>query len=306
MGTTEPEIPQGALPTDFLTRVRALPASTIVHTPMALRGKLAACMTATLTGMVHGDVKASLLEEARSKLLYGLIPRHRNLRVEVLKRLELWQLGRFAELLVRSEEQHQARVEARRRQRVGGQARLRVQRALALTRAGAYRKAVASLTSSVAELSPEEQQEWATKLLPRSVRMDEGRLQHDGGVEEDAPVEATSFGGSRKILSGVHFAALSAPGPSGARTEHLQEALGARPRSISSRLARAIAELQTAAAAGTLPESSRWILGSRLVYLKKKKGSAPRSMRIGEFWRRLITKRLLYDVQNQIRPQYLQ
>ena len=42
-----------------------------------------------------------------------------------------------------------------------------------------------------------------------------------------------------------------------------------------------------------LADHCRWLLGSKLVYLRKKKGTKPRPIRIGEFWRRVIAKKLV-------------
>eukprot|EP00969_Alexandrium_andersonii_P065063 2864470-Alexandrium_andersonii.AAC.1 len=72
---------------------------------------------------------------------------------------------------------------------------------------------------------------------------------------------------------------MSGPGPSGARPEHLEELLAARRRSAVNRLLRAADGLVEHARRGALPESARWLLASRLVYLRKPSGPAPRPIR---------------------------
>jgi hypothetical protein len=61
---------------------------------------------------------------------------------------------------------------------------------------------------------------------------------------------------------------------------------------VSSRLRRALAGVLSLASGGLLPESCRWILDSRLIFLQKQKGPKPRPIRVGEVWRRLIAKRV--------------
>ena len=73
----------------------------------------------------------------------------------------------------------------------------------------------------------------------------------------------------------------------------LNDALSAQPRATASRLLRAISEFYEVASAGGLLDHCRWILGSKLVFLRKKSGVKPRPIRIGEFWRRVIAKKLV-------------
>ena len=58
--------------------------------------------------------------------------------------------------------------------------------------------------------------------------------------------------------------------------------------------------------AGTLPDERRWILGSRLIYLQKKKGPAPRPVRTGEVWRRMLAKNLVFSTQKKLQQICLQ
>ena len=108
--------------------------------------------------------------------------------------------------------------------------------------------------------------------------------------------------GAQEILAGVRFAALSGSGPSGMRPEHLKEQLAVRRRSSANRLLRAVGALEQAAAAGSLPPTSRWILASRLVFLRKKVGPAPRPIRVGEVWRGIVGKWLMHRHEERLRP----
>jgi hypothetical protein len=98
-----------------------------------------------------------------------------------------------------------------------------------------------------------------------------------------------------KSLKGVRFKALSAPGPSGARPEHLRELLDCSNKRTARVLANSVSAFVDTATHGKLVEDTRFILDSRLVFLKKKRGSVPRPIRVGELWRRVVAKRLLYD-----------
>jgi len=235
-------------------------------------------MAASLKAIAEGSELGSQLEKGRSKLLYGVPPKSTNLRNELTTRLELWTEGRLEDLLLRAEAQHAARQEGKRRRRTGEAARDKAFRAKKLAAEGAYWKAVLGLTSATAQLTEEEQEAWARKLLPSSTRATGTLTQAAGNSEAAAnPVPATTAG---RALDGVRFAALSAPGPSGTRPEHLKECLFGRARGAASQLRRAVAEFYEAPASGGLADSARWLLDSRLVFLKKKSGPAPRPVRV--------------------------
>ena len=97
----------------FLERVRSLPSMSVLHVPVDQREKHARILTDLLERMAEGDTAACVLEEARTKLLLGPVPRGANVRVELAKRLERWNAGAFTELLVRAEEQQRARARCR-------------------------------------------------------------------------------------------------------------------------------------------------------------------------------------------------
>ena len=66
-----------------------------------------------LNRMADGDAAACTLEEARSRLLLGPVPRGLNSRVELARRLQKWSDGAFMELLERAEEQCRQRANIR-------------------------------------------------------------------------------------------------------------------------------------------------------------------------------------------------
>ena len=158
-------------------------------------------------------------------------------------------------------------------------------------RDGACSRAIAGLTTEVASLAPADQRAWAATLLPDSQR---GRRALSNPAAASAEAEGDEQE-RRGPMQGVRFAALSAPGPSGMRPEHLQEALGVRRRHVCGPLNSALRCLHRAAAAGALPAASRWILESKLCFLKKKSGPAPRPIRVGEVLRRVVAKRFAFD-----------
>ena len=260
-------------------------------------------MAANLRGMARDNEHASQLEKGRSKLLYGMPPKGASLRTELTSRLELWGAGSFEELLLRAEAQHNARNEARRSRRTGEAARQKALRAKKLAAAGAYRKAVLGLTSATALLSADEQEHWAKKLLPRTERPEEALSREAEGSQAADNTVPTAAGG--RALDGVRFAALSAPGPSGARPEHLKDAFFGRANGAASQLRKAVAEFYEVAAPGKLGDSVRWLLDSRLVFLKKKAGPAARSVRVGEFWRRVIGKKLVQNTRRKAQALFL-
>ena len=302
-------LPDGLLPANFIERVRALPAATILHIPIEMRPRLCSITAMTLEGLVAGDERASLLEEARSKLLFGYKRKGQNLRVELSTRLMHWYKGEFETLLIRAEETQRDRAQGARRQRVCSSMKLRGTRARRIARDGAYGKGVSTLHTEVANLSEADQARWSSELLPRSAEPPRACVSsittaqgttHDAGQLEGQSRQASTPQPFRHALAGIRFPALSAPGPSGMRPEHLKEMLSIRQRGVANRLYRAIDALRQSGERGTLPNCAKWILASRLVFIKKKKGPAPRPIRVGEVWRRLIAKGLVHEQRSQI------
>ena len=274
---------------DFARRIRQLPSSSVVHIPVDQRERHAKILSHLLARMADGDEEACLLEASRTKLLLGTVPAGSNIRVELATRLRLWQSGKYAELLVRVEDQHRATV--RRRSTRGAAAEgKRGQRARTLLREGAYSKATNSLHTDMADLDDAAQLSWGSTLLPRSTRPCAALASPEDTPE---PPSLPDQHGSRAALRGVSFRAMSGAGPSGMRPEHLREMTAVRDRRISGSLLAAIDKFVDAAISGELCDAAKWILDSRLVFLRKKKGIVPRPIRVGELWRRVIAKRVI-------------
>ena len=191
------------LPRDWEAHVQALPGHCILHIPVALRERVAVAMCQELEDLLGGG----LLELGRSKLLLSVPPRKVNLCHELELRLRLWAEGKLEELLIRIEEQTRCKAEAKRTRRGGAGAR-----ACFLARAGAFSKAVAALTSNMADLSGPEQLRWAKELLPNSGGLaDATCLQVDTGGSTSGPdpdFAKLSHDELRKAaLGGVRFGA---------------------------------------------------------------------------------------------------
>ena len=74
---------------------------------------------------------------------------------------------------------------------------------------------------------------------------------------------------------------------------------------ISGGLARAGGPLGRRGRAGDIPESARGILDSRVAFLRKAGSDAPRPIRVGEVWRRVIAMRLAYDQRYRLQRLFL-
>ena len=269
----------------LLERVRKLSSNTEVHNPSALRNRFANNLTHILKKMNEGDEEAFFLEELRSKLLLSPVPKKRNRRVELSLRLQLWEQRDLIQLVTRIEEQARNRPQKRAVGQGGGK---KGKRAKYLVREGARARAVACLVSDLAELTPEEERKYAEELLPRSEKPE---LALSGGPDGSVEVENDD---ANCNLKGVRFKALSALGPSGARPEHLRELLSCGNKRIARNLLIEVGKFINVAAQGRLPDSARFILDSRVVYIRKKRGVIPRPVRVGELWRRVIAKKLLH------------
>ena len=165
------------LPENWVARCRALPSQTSVHIPRTLRDAHARILTYCL-GALIADAKDCSLEQGRSKLLLGPVPKELHNRTELQLRLRLWQEGDFEALLVRRELQAAA-SQLRSRRRTGNNSA----RARQLVREGAYRKGVTALTGAMASLTPEEEIRWAKELLPNKATQD---------TQETAPLEPST------------------------------------------------------------------------------------------------------------------
>jgi hypothetical protein len=129
----------------------------------------------------------------------------------------------------------------------------------------------------------------------------------DPQQERAAPTAAT-----RPVFhhgEGVRFGALSAPGPSGLRPEHLHAFSTTRRAGARHRYDEAMRAFVGAAIRGELPECAWWITGSSLTFIKKKgagDSDAPRPLRVGEVLRRCVAKRIAAAERATMRKLFVQ
>ena len=109
-------------------------------------------MSPIISGISEKNQKANLLEQGRSKLLLGKIPRGKGITSELNTRFNLWKQSKFCELLCRIEEQDFHRTFSRSQSTQPCQSRAKVARAANLAKNGAYRKGVASLVTGLTDL----------------------------------------------------------------------------------------------------------------------------------------------------------
>ena len=291
----------------FLERVRKLPASTVIHIPFSARALACEVMAQSLADALEGTVTANILEEARPRLIYSSPPRGVKFTTEVKERLNMWKEGSFEQLLTRIEPQHFDLTSTKRRRAkepVPDEARAS-QRSRLLAADGALRKAVQSLTPSHTVMSDATQKFWAEQLLPQSQRPDSalsGFCANPTDSVTNPDNEMFGTDASDHPLRGIRFAALSAPGPSGARAVHIQEALQIKSRTVTSKLLKALRGLQSMASRGALPVACTWILRSRLIFLKKKDSTKPRPIRVGEILRRVVGKHISQRLKDTLQP----
>jgi hypothetical protein len=94
---------------------------------------------------------------------------------------------------------------------------------------------------------------------------------------------------------GVRFGALSAPGPSGLRPEHLHAFATCRRSRSRHNYDQAMRLFVSTAIRGALPPAAWWITSSSLTFTRKKgagPNDAPRPLRVGEVLRRCVAKRV--------------
>ena len=75
-----------------------------------------------------------------------------------------------------------------------------------------------------------------------------------------------------------------------------------RPRRLVSRLAQAFSRLQVKGEESSLSDDARWLLRTRLIFFEKNGSNRPRPIRIGEFLRALVCRRLLQKHANEFTP----
>ena len=274
-----------SLPDDFSQRVRALPSHTLLHVPKSCRLRALNVADSCWTGMALGSPSHAIAEEGRSKLVLGAIPQGTAAADEVDARLTLWEAGRLEELLQRAEQQQIVMKRGRRRP-AQASAEMKSQRAVRLCADGAYRKATSSLVSDMMQMSKDDDLKWAQQLLPVATDHSQAVSQpaEPRPPNPEAAEQAAAFDAEHSPLKGVRYSALTAPGPSGMRPEHMSDMLSVPRRAHANRLLRALAKLHYAIDGGSLVPESRWISNTRQCWQRKKNGK-PRPIKMGEFLR---------------------
>ena len=290
------------LPAGFTERIRLLPGGmSQLHTPKPLRTRLARSWAEALEGMVADLPGWTRLAEARSRLLLTTPPAGLHVQSEIADRLVLWEAREWETLLARIEAQQLlSKPRRQRRQGAHGESAVaaRKRRAKRMAKEGAYRKAVKTVVGAPASLTPRQEAFFAAQLLPQAERGD--ALCSRPEAQPDDPPR----GEEEHPLKGVRFASLTAPGPSGERPEHAKELLSCHSRQVANRLCRAMGALQRKIKAGALIEEARWIKRSRLVFLEKKGSVKPRPIRVGEFLRSTVAKRLQRQAAPRLRKTF--
>ena len=283
------DLPLVDLPVDFTQRIRALPSSTILHVPASCRLRMICVVARCWNGMAQGRDDYAQLEEGRSKLLLSTVPQGLSVATEVQKRLTLWEEQNFETLLQRAEEQLLLKRKAGKRRKSSGLSdpSKRGDRARRTAAVGAYRKATTGLVSSMLPFNEQEDMRWAQELLPTS---DLGPSAHcDPHL---APPPALPESTWDRPFSGMHYAALTAPGPTGTRPEHITDLLNVSRRIHANKIHAALSALFCRISAGALPPAARWLTRTRLCWQRKKNGK-PRPIKMGEFLRSAYAKRLV-------------
>ena len=275
------DLPPVDLPGDFTQRIRALPSNTMLHVPASCRLRMISAVAQCWNGMAQGRDDYAQLEEGRSKLLLSPVPQGLSAATEVLKRLTLWEEQRFETLLRRAAEQLLLKRRPGKRHKTGGppDPSARGDRARRTAAIGAYRKATTGLVSSMLSFNEHEDVRWAQELLPTS-NLGSSAHSDPNLAPHPAPPDSTWD----RPFSGLHYAALTAPGPTGTRPEHITDLLNVPRRIHANKIHAALSALFCRISAGTLPPAARWLTRTRLCWQRKKNGK-PRPIKMGEFLR---------------------
>jgi len=255
----------------------------LIQVPLSVAARFAATWTDSLEGCMAGDRDWGALARYRCRWLLG--PISGSDRVEELKRrLRLWEDGRFQELLdrLRGQQSEAARmsrsggagVDAE--ERLGGSTRKKA-------REGAVSKAFKGLVGGVQNGTESERRSWTKELIPQAEaghatlttdteRQESAACSWGCGNDEEAKRAMRQAGrsaGSPPKLPWVRLPPLSAPGPSGERPEHLEDILNSTHTSAKRKLLRALDKLTVRWATGSLPDTCRWLLNTRVMFLRK-------------------------------------
>ena len=277
------------IPNDLVERVAALGNNTVEHIPDKVLARVSACWAEWLEGLACGRRQWSQMARCRARLLLTWVD-IRNKTKELCIRLQLWEQGRIDELLERVEQAQAADTEAKLSKRRGGRdfvgqiERQQGRRARKCTKKGRFRKAMMAFSNKGRfEATAEDRISLARALIPTSegpaptgeeqaaeqawALATHGHGASDADMYKHLAVQREE--GKIPTIPIPTFAALTAPGPTGERAEHLQQCLRTRHLGARRRLFRALDLLTVRAARGMLPMEARWILNTKLIFMEK-------------------------------------
>lgn len=262
---------------------------TLWRIPVSVASRMAACAAEALQGALAGVEMWGFLARFRSRLLLAHVAEGEDRVTELRRRLDLWEQGRFDELVQRiSGQQLEEDRRALHRPPTLDDEDHRGKMTRQRTAAGAKSKAVKSLVGGIAPGSATERRQWTIDLVPRHegatspcTRQEESALGPDfawgRAVFTEALKEMRQAGRRPGSHDGIPWARLApwrAPGPSGDRQEHLDDMLQHAGASVRRRLVRVLDELTVRWAINTLPSSCRWLLNTQVLFLTKAKEPA--------------------------------
>lgn len=293
-----------AVPHDLVARVTELGNGTCEHVPMCLRDRFAITWAESIEGTVAGSALWAELARCRARLLLTWVGSKDKIG-DIRRRLDWWEHGQIDRLIRHVEQrknEHQSQRDGGRQvESVGAQQERQGKKALKLTVKECYKKAtMAFSTAGNVRATPEEKQRWTDRLIPRreageadqhhreeGLKWGKANLRFGASDAEAYRFLAKNDGGDTRVplIPMPRFAALSAPGPSGERAEHLAECLETRRVVVKRRLHRALDHLTVRAARGTLPKGANWLLHTQLTFLKKDREGEPGDEEDAWLWR---------------------
>ena len=231
-------------PAELETRVAALGNGTPEGIPAMLVNRFTLCWVESLEGLVAGDERWATLGRCRARMFTDWLDKDGKLQ-EMRLRLQLWEQGRMDELLERVERARAAAIEQR-PQRSDGQETISAtqirhgRKAAKCTTKKRYRKAMMAFSDKGrTDATFAEKERWTAYLIPTSTQPGVSQenctaeqawvltnIEH--GASDTAMYKHLSVSreeGQVPTIPMPSFPALTAPGPSGERYEHLQQCL---------------------------------------------------------------------------------
>ena len=275
------------LPANFDNDAKQLSVPPLMRTPLSVCERFASAWTKALEGCMADHPAWSVLARFRCKLLKGPVPRGEDRVDEIKKRLHLWERGEFRELLDRLLGQQSELHRKSGLKDVGMDDEERLAKATkSKAIAGAPGKAIKGLVLGVEQGTVEMRRSWACDLIPRAERptstseaeMLSARLASWGAGDfqqgRRQMHQACKTSDGRPQLPWVRLPPLSAPGPSGERAEDLEDIMNSTCVGAKRKMRRALDKLTVRWAQGSLPATCRWLLNTRVLFLRKDRDAA--------------------------------